>query len=498
MTSVINTNINSLNAQRNLGTSQMSLQTSLQRLSSGLRINSAKDDAAGLAISERMSSQIRGLNQAVRNANDAISLTQTAEGALGTIGDALQRMRELSVQSANDSNSASDRQALQQEVSQLQQEINRVATTTQFNGKNLLDGTFTGQYFQVGANANQTIGVSMTDAQATAIGNNVVRTAGTSNQAVAAANDLSAADPFTTQTLTVTGTVGTTTAAVTSTAGTGSASANSFVTAVNAVTGQTGVQARALTEATLSGLSATGTFSFSLFGKNTTGVSVTATVGSTSDLSSLASAINNVAATTGITATASGGTVTLKSEQGYNIGIQDFNSVAAGGETVSLQSKNSFTAANAGAAVTLTQGGADSSVVAGTVQFYSSSAFSVSSTATTIVTASTASSLSAASSVDISTQTGANNALDIIDSALQAINSQRATLGATQNRVQNTVSSLQTTSENISAAQSRIRDTDYAAETANLTRSQILQQAGTAMLAQANSLPQTVLTLLKG
>ena len=193
----------------------------------------------------------------------------------------------------------------------------------------------------------------------------------------------------------------------------------------------------------------------------------------------------------------SGGTVTLKSEQGYNIGIQDFNSVAAGGETVSLQSKNSFTAANAGAAVTLTQGGADSSVVAGTVQFYSSSAFSVSSTATTIVTASTASSLSAASSVDISTQTGANNALDIIDSALQAINSQRATLGATQNRVQNTVSSLQTTSENISAAQSRIRDTDYAAETANLTRSQILQQAGTAILAQANTVPQGALTLLR-
>ncbi|KIF83684.1 flagellin N-terminal helical domain-containing protein, partial [Noviherbaspirillum autotrophicum] len=166
MASVINTNTASLNAQRNLTSSASSLATSLQRLSSGLRINSAKDDAAGLAISERFTAQIKGLNQAVRNANDGISLAQTAEGGLGTASDLLQRMRELSVQSANGTNSASDRASLQQEVSQLAQELNRVATTTQFNGQNVLDGSLSATQFQVGANANQTINVGITSAKA--------------------------------------------------------------------------------------------------------------------------------------------------------------------------------------------------------------------------------------------------------------------------------------------------------------------------------------------
>src|SRR3954447_8373196 len=154
MPQVINTNIASLNAQRNLNSSQGALGTSLQRLSSGLRINSAKDDAAGLAISEHFTAQIRGLNQAVRNANDGISLAQTAEGGLSTLGDLLQRMRELAVQAANGTNSASDRTSLQAEVSQIQQEINRVASTTQFNGQNILDGSLGAAQFQVGANAN--------------------------------------------------------------------------------------------------------------------------------------------------------------------------------------------------------------------------------------------------------------------------------------------------------------------------------------------------------
>src|SRR3954449_7627513 len=171
MPQVINMNIASLNAQRNLNQSQSALQTSLQRLSSGLRINSAKDDAAGLAISQRFTSQIRGLDQAARNANDGISLAQTAEGGLGTAGDLLQRMRELAVQSANGTNSSSDRASLQSEVSQLQQELNRIATTTQFNGQNVLDGSLSATQFQVGANANQTINVGIANAQASAIGN---------------------------------------------------------------------------------------------------------------------------------------------------------------------------------------------------------------------------------------------------------------------------------------------------------------------------------------
>ena len=181
MAAVINTNISSLNSQRNLTSSQASLATSLQRLSSGLRINSAKDDAAGLAISDRMTSQINGLNQAARNANDGISMTQTAEGGLATATDLLQRMRTLAVQAANGTNSASDRASLQEEVGQLQQELNRVANTTQFNGQNVLDGSLSNAQFQVGANANQTINFSISNTQASAIGNNAVKTTATGN-----------------------------------------------------------------------------------------------------------------------------------------------------------------------------------------------------------------------------------------------------------------------------------------------------------------------------
>ena len=195
MPQIINSNVASLNAQRNLNTSQNALNTSLTRLSSGLRINSAKDDAAGLAISERMTSQIRGLNQAVRNANDGISLSQTAEGALGEIGNNLQRIRELSVQAANATNSASDRASLQAEAAQLSAEITRVASQTQFNGLNLLDGSFLNQSFQVGANANQTINIaSIADARSTALGSHILTTNGTAMGTATAAAAASAAN----------------------------------------------------------------------------------------------------------------------------------------------------------------------------------------------------------------------------------------------------------------------------------------------------------------
>lgn len=174
MPQIINTNIMSLNSQRNLNTSQESLRVSLQRLSSGLRINSAKDDAAGLAISERFTAQIRGLNQASRNANDAISLSQTAEGALGEAGNNLQRIRELSIQSANATNSASDRLALQAEVGQLVSELDRIATSAEFNGQKLLDGTFGTAVYQVGANANQTIATTTANFRTNQYGNNRV------------------------------------------------------------------------------------------------------------------------------------------------------------------------------------------------------------------------------------------------------------------------------------------------------------------------------------
>jgi flagellin len=486
----INTNIASLNAQRNLQRSSGGLQQALERLSSGLRINSARDDAAGLAISDRMSSQIRGLDQAVRNANDGISLAQTAEGALEETTNILQRIRELSLQSTNDTNSATDRNALQQEVGQLQQELNRIATTTQFNGKNLLDGTFTAQVFQVGANANQSISVSVGNTKATNIGNNGLSTnnaAGTISEAIASAAALPAANNVAAQTLTVSGSTGTTNVAVAA-----GDTARTIANAVNNVAASTGVTATASTTATLGTLSAAGTVSFNLYGSNSTAVAISANVASTSDLTALADAINAKTASTGVAASVSAGTITLTSSEGYNIGIEDFAVNAAGNQTASFQGAG-------GAAQTLTEGGNDSSLVGGTVSFNSSQTYSVTTSAVnTLFTAATnASTLSAVGSINIGSQSGANSAITVVDGALGFINSLRASLGAVQNRFQSTISNLSNVSENLSAARSRILDADFAQETAKLTRGQILQQAGTAMLAQANQLAQDVLALVQ-
>lgn len=485
MSAVINTNVSSLNAQRNLMSSGSTLQTALQRLSSGLRINSAKDDAAGLAISSRMSAQVRGLNQAIRNANDGISLSQTAEGALGETSNMLLRMRDLAVQSANDTNSGTDRAAMQQEVSQLQQEINRIANETQFNGKNLLDGTFTAQNFQVGANANQTVQISMTSAQATAIGNNTLASTGTGTAAVAAAAAVPAANTIAAQTLTVSGSIGTQNVNVAL-----GDTAKAIAASVNALSASTGVAATATTTATAT-VSAAGTYTFNLYGSNAAAVAISAQVVSTSDLTGLADAINGKAASTGITASASGANLTLTSAQGYDIGLE--NVLEAGGGTLSVTG-GSGAARVLGAAV-----GTDSTRLAGSVSFQSSSAYSVgtNTTGTLFAAAANASALSSVASMNVGTQAGANSAISVVDGALGYINSMRASLGAVQNRIESTISNLSATSENLSAAQSRIQDADYAKETANMTRSQVLQQAGMAMLAQANALPNQVLTLLR-
>lgn len=508
MASVINTNIASLNAQRNLTTSQSSLAMSLQRLSSGLRINSAKDDAAGLAISSRMTAQINGLDQAARNANDGISLAQTAEGGLSTAGDLLQRMRQLAVQAANGTNSASDRASLQQEVSQLQQELNRVANTTQFNGQNILDGSLTNAQFQVGANANQTINFSIGNSQATAIGNNTLatNTGGTMINAIAGtaagafkANNVAAG------TLTVAGN-GNSSGAITIGAG---ESADQIVAAVNSASGNTNVTAAATTTAVLSTFAA-GTVSLKINGGSTTSggvvtnntVSVSATISSATDLSGLTAAINSQSGTTGVNAVAdlTAGTITLTNSQGRDIGVQNVSG-ATGVKVTGLGA----TYGGTGTAVTLAAAGiGDTANVGGLVTFNSPTSFTTTTSAAgiTATTGTTSSSLSAVSSIDLTTltagiPTGANSALQVIDSALTNINNARAGLGALQNRFSTTISNLRTTSENLSAARSRIQDADFAAETANLTRAQILQQAGVAMLAQANALPNNVLTLLR-
>lgn len=377
MPQIVNTNIMSLNAQRNLNSSQNALATSVQRLSSGMRINSAKDDAAGLAISERMSSQVRGLNQAVRNANDGISLAQTAEGALAEVSNNLQRIRELAVQSANATNSASDRAALDAEAQQLVAEIDRVANQTSFNGTSLLDGSFANAAFQVGANVNETITVTgIVDANVANLGS------------------------------------------VTKAQVTGAAA-----TAFTAVTAG---------DLTINGTSVGG---------------IAAAASATERASQVRDAINSVADTTGVYAT---------------------NDTAT---TVTLSSASNIVVAH---------GGTSSADITGL-----SPATTNTATTTGFV------------GLSIGSVPGANLAIQSMDAALTAVNDARASLGAVQNRFESTIANLSTTAENLSAARSRIQDADFAAETASMTRAQILQQAGTAMVAQANSLPQSVLSLLR-
>jgi len=488
MTITINTNIASLNAQLNLNASQSSLDTSMQRLSSGLRINSAKDDAAGLAIADRMTSQIRGLNQASRNANDGISLAQTAEGAMQESTNILQRMRELAVQSGDGSNSDTDRASMQKEVSQLQQELNRISTTTSFNGKNLLDGSFSAQSFQVGADAGQTVSVTIGGTGGNQMGDNQVTATGTINTATAATSNTVAA-----KALTLNGSLGT--ATYTTTAG---QSAGSIATGVNGSSGTTGITATAVTYAKVTA-SATGSNVFTLQGSNGTADTISATVASTSDLTTLSDAINNKSGDTGITATLSSDKsyITLKSNTGDDIKMTAGTGTPA---NLSVQGVAADGVATSGSAIALGAAAATNVDVGGNVTFHSNASYSVAGLAgnNIVATGSTSSTLSSIGSVDISTQSGANNALSSIDSALSYIDSSRANLGAVQNRFQDTISNLQNISENVTAAQSQIQDADIAKETSNMTKQNILQQAGVAILAQANQQTQLALTLLKG
>lgn len=710
MPQIINTNVASLTSQRNLNRSQGELGVALQRLSSGLRINSAKDDAAGLAISERFTTQIRGLNQAIRNSNDAISLAQTAEGALNEYGNILQRVRELAVQSANATNSASDRKALQGEVNQMLAELQRVATTTQFNGQNIIDGTFTGAQFQVGANANQTIIVNVANSQTEALGSYQV---GDTAQAVSASalvgGDLtingidvgvsvsgSAEDKATAinSVASQTGVTASASSEVTSTetlrrgqalssgdllingvsVGAVSGSNNiatqgaNIASAINNLTNQTGVIATsdlatgALTLTSSTGkdiaitsangdtgynrlenamgfdVSATDTatpgtstlattaagaagatvisvttalevgdtltvggveFTMSAAANSATNIQVdgtatvvegndnikaaidlavtagtiknatiTATAGvSTTVTSQVAtSSINHIDATyvgggAGVVTTPTAGNAgmgvgnTLNvggltyefvmpggTAAGSNVGVElgaddatneaniiaainsqytqlntNIQATAVAGITLtadllgdagdlSVLATIDLTAGDAGTATALvgaigvddTNGAGTSLTQRGTIELNSSEQYIIDGNATSKVGLQSATAtLNSINVVDISTVEGANSAISVLDGALDQINSIRGDLGAVQNRFESTIKNLSVTSENLSAARSRIRDADYAQETAALTRAQILQQAGVSILSQANSLPQMVLSLLQ-
>ena len=487
MASFINTNIASLNAQRNLSTSSAGLETALQRLSSGLRINSAKDDAAGLAISSRFTSQIKGLNQAARNANDGISLAQTAEGALGEISNNLQRIRELAVQSANATNSTSDRAALDAEAAQLTAEITRVASQTSFNGVSLLNGTFSNQDFQVGAEANQTIRISsIGDARATGLGSNTLTTTGANMNAVATGTTTATNGIAAETNLTIATANGGTSAAISFASNAG---ANTIAAAINTAASSVGVTATATNSATLSGLSAAGTISFSLNGS-----AISAVVDNPTDLTAVAAAINGASGSTGITATftstSSKNSLTLSTTDGRNIELTDFaNTSVAGTQTISFDGS------------TLSEGATDSATKTGTISLSSSKGtISYANAAANDVFGSAAATgtFSSLASISLASASGAQSAISVVDAALASVNSTRADLGAVQNRFTSVIANLQTSSENMSASRSRIMDADFAQETATLTRGQILQQAGTAMLAQANSLPNGVLALLRG
>jgi flagellin len=720
MASVINTNIASLNAQRNLSKSADALSISLNRLSSGLRINSAKDDAAGLAITERMTSQIKGLNQAQRNANDGISLAQTAEGALAEVSNNLQRIRELSVQSANSTNSVSDRASLNAEVQQLLAEIQRVSTTTQFNGQNILDGSFATSQFQVGANANQVISATTGNSQTTAVGsyqaasnsvsavtgtaltagqltvNGVDVGASTSGSAEAIAASINSVNNLTG----VTASASTTTTSATGNAllknqtlqsgdlvingiaiGAASGSSNvatqgaNVAAAINLVSSQTGVTATSntgtgaltltsttgknialTTNATVTADGATrvenatglemagatksfgtstltmalgarqvvthtstststtadtltiagATFTYGAGANSATNIQTSAVAstqganvrtalalnstvtnqfvvsGATTD--AILTARTNVKAATyndglagaSATATANSGTL-VNTTAGAGVAIGD--TMLIGGLTYEFTRWDATAAATTGnIQVKLGQGGVaatnDDTLTAtnlanaisaqyaagnGTVNYTSGAATAIITVTNTLygstgvvasptepITSGTAGAFVAAagvagvsgvyaanttrgtlslsgptsfsiggtspataglgsasiglvtiSTVDISTVTGANNAISLIDGALSQVSTIRGNMGALQNRFTSVVSSLSAAAENLSAARSRIQDADFAAETAQLTRNQILQQAGTAMLAQANQLPNTVLTLLR-
>ncbi len=445
MASVINTNINTLTAQRNLGMSSASLSTSIQRLSSGLRINSAKDDAAGLAISERFTSQIKGLNQAVRNANDGISLAQTAEGALKASGDILQRVRELAVQSANGTNSASDRQALQAEVGQLVAELDRISQTTEFNGTKLINGSFGTQQFQVGANANQTIVATTANLRTNVYGNNQLQASGLTAIAGAANGTGGGA-------VTVSGSLGS--QPVTFIA---NASAKASADLINGQAASTGVTATARTDVSLT-FGGTGSFSLTLKSDNATAQTVSFSVTNaltTDGLSAAVAAINEQASKTGVTASlnSAGSAVVLSNATGNDITVGD--TAVQNSATTSVSKLNSAGTLVGSAVVLAMDTNADIATAGGYITLDSEKSFSVASGSTAISNGSSI--LNNVADLDITSFTKATDALKTVDSAIAFISGARANLGALQSRFETAINNLQVTSENRSCSRPALR-----------------------------------------
>jgi flagellin len=479
----VNTNVTSMKAQGNLNKAQTATSTSMERLASGLRINSAKDDAAGMQIANRMTSQINGIGVAIRNANDGISIAQTAEGAMNESTNILQRMRDLSLQSANGSNSSDDRAAMQKEVNSLQAELTRIAETTSFGGQNLLDGSYGTQSFQVGSDANQTIDVSLKSVSATSIGAYQSNAAGSlfGGGLVAAA---AGTNGSTGETLTIT--QGTSTTNIVSV---DEDTATELVSKIN----QAGTGVTASAETTVQA-NLTAAFDTSLIMNVDGGSGKTASLNLTgiSSNADLATAINDTSGDTGVTANLDNGTLTITSSTGADI---NFTSLASN-TTGALELKNVAADGTASAATDVTTAGVVATA-AGAITLSSADSFTLTGTAGPAeITGEAAGVFAGVSTVDIGTASGAQSAIDIIDGAIAGIDSQRAELGAVQNRMDFTLNNLSSIQNNVSDARSRIQDVDFASESAELSKQQILSQASSSMLAQANQLPQVALSLL--
>jgi len=471
MSIVVNTNTSSINAQRSLNVVNRSLDKALERLASGLRINHAGDDAAGLAIADGLQAQTRGLTQAVRNASDGLSVVGTAEGALTTQTTVLQRIRELAVQAANDINSTTNRAEIQSEITAQVAELTRLGNTTEFNGQALLNGTFSNKLLQVGAYSGQTISVTIGDFRAAAMGN-IAQTTG-----VAVTTTLNASGATIT---TAKGgmTLGTSQADGISTAD-AAGSAIAKATAVNAAYSTTGVSASVVATST-SGAAITG---------GTVGAAATMAI------NGISVAIANVVVVGADTTGSLRGAINAKSnETGVVATLNATNNIvltAADGRNIQL--------VTTGTTAPITGFAATNTVYGGGLKLSSDMAFTIAGATGVLGIAAGTYALDpnlAVNKIDVTTQTGADTAISIIDAALKKVADAEGTLGALTNRLENTISNLQVSIENLSASESRIRDADFAAETAALTRAQIIQQASVAVLSQANLRPQAALTLI--
>jgi len=513
---IVNTNVSSLVAGVALGAQNKKMQDSMEQLSTGLRINSAADDAAGMAIASKMESTIRGLSQAVRNSSDGKNMLNTVEGASLETVNILQRIRELAVQAANDTNTGLDRSFLQKELTQLVAEVDRISSHTTWNGKKLLDGTFTSQQIQIGMFNNEDIVVSVDSTASGSIGNYEVNTLNEVDLHASAGAAVIADNAFT-----IVGSIGS--KSVTATAAT--AEAQAAITNEN--TAETGVHATAVTKIKINGLAKAGThtvagaYSLSLAGTNSTATAISFTIDVASDMRALRDAVNNVAGSTGITAKmgTTNADVILTHSTGKDIVLTAFD--GAGTEngsnfhtlavTALDADETAQTSGNVGAAVTADGSGfqatlttdTDSPLVStrthGTVKFQSSKAFSISGFDTSALASGAGTgSLSALSSASLSTAANAETAIRIVDGAIHKINSTRADLGAISNRMDAAIDNLTNVITNTQESQSSVQDADFASQTSKLTKAQILAQAATSMLAQANTSKQSILSLLQG